>query len=542
MVILKLLLSWVVVFGVNLAIVKGETPHRRPKGVPRDPFHEPVGQTRYYQHYYGNLTEKMRETMDGTCTFVHSGEDSNKHADLVVDVLHPSAAMVERWKSVPPSQTWFDPNICKGAEKFFRQIVGCTRGVALHPDCPRCHRERTEKVCKMATGEPLIIPEALKTRQDPDVEASSPWIATGHNAYVARCGAVSLPCGGVMTRTQCGGIRDEDGAELRDRCFPNGNPGAFSLPPNECSNATVYDRVFIMSYKYDNAIGHFLTEVLPRLAFHFDLLTDKKRPVHIHYGCDSKFGSFSPPLKYISWLGLDRARLVQGEVFAKEIMVPREGACQDLMFNRWEFLKMRDMVLARAGLGARVNWAVRKVKGRGRVVVEGTDGNVDAPVVAGKPIMLVLQRSRSQMSARRGDVTRLWPTDFFEKVLTAIETAFPEYDVTPFSDKNHTMLNCIECQLDLFTRSTVMVGMHGAGLSNMMFMPIGATLVEITPGLDGRMLPGSGPFSRVAMASGVHHVYHHLLKDMQVFSRHGTTFDPATLIEVMQRALPVIGN
>ena len=164
------------------------------------------------------------------------------------------------------------------------------------------------QICKLGTGKPLVIPETLKSRKEPDLESTSPWIATAHNAYVARCGGVALPCGGVITRTPCGAIRDETAVELRDRCFPNGNGAAFGLPPNECSNATVVDRLFIMSYKYDNAMGHFMTEILPRVAFYYALLTDAKRPVHIHYGCDVKYGKFSPPLKYMTWLGLDQVR------------------------------------------------------------------------------------------------------------------------------------------------------------------------------------------------------------------------------------------
>jgi len=175
-------------------------------------------------------------------------------------------------------------------------------------------------------------------------------------------------------------------------------------------------------------------------------------------------------------------------------MVPRDGACQDLMFNRWEFMKMRGMVLHRAGLGDRVAWAVRRrpipnSDTSSRTIVAHLGGDAEAAMVPGKPVMLVLQRSRGKMSARSGDVTRIWSDVFFEEIVGAISEAFPHYQVVTFSDKNVTLLQCIECQMELFSRSTVMVGMHGAGLSNMMFMPLGATVVEITPGLDGRMLP-----------------------------------------------------
>ena len=37
-----------------------------------------------------------------------------------------------------------------------------------------------------------------------------------------------------------------------------------------------------------------------------------------------------------------------------------------------------------------------------------------------KPIVLVLGRSKSKYSARKGDITRLWPMDFYEQLLQNI--------------------------------------------------------------------------------------------------------------------------
>ena len=58
-----------------------------------------------------------------------------------------------------------------------------------------------------------------------------------------------------------------------------------------------------------------------------------------------------------------------------------------------------------------------------------------------------------------------------------------------------------------------------------MFMPINSIVVEICPGIDGRMLPLSGPFSRLAMATGNHHIMYHLNKNTMQFSKHGSTFN-----------------
>jgi hypothetical protein len=44
------------------------------------------------------------------------------------------------------------------------------------------------------------------------------------------------------------------------------------------------------------------------------------------------------------------------------------------------------------------------------------------------------------------------------------------------------------------------------------------------------------------MAAGVHHVYYHLLKDMQQFSRRGTTFEVSPFVQMLKKVLPMIGN
>ena len=56
----------------------------------------------------------------------------------------------------------------------------------------------------------------------------------------------------------------------------------------------------------------------------------------------------------------------------------------------------------------------------------------------------------------------------------------------------HAQLNqCIACQVRLYAKADILVGIHGAGLTNLMFMRPGGTLVEITGEFDGRMAPGT---------------------------------------------------
>ena len=55
-------------------------------------------------------------------------------------------------------------------------------------------------------------------------------------------------------------------------------------------------------------------------------------------------------------------------------------------------------------------------------------------------------------------------------------------------------------------------GVHGAGLSNMLYMRPNSAVVELAPyGNDGRCLLGGGPFSRLAAVMAHNYMIHHPL-------------------------------
>lgn len=95
-------------------------------------------------------------------------------------------------------------------------------------------------------------------------------------------------------------------------------------------------------------------------------------------------------------------------------------------------------------------------------------------------LQVVIQRSGSKFSANKGDVTRMWSDETFQVIMTRLAEAFPSISIIPFSERNSTLMKCISCQIELYSRATILLGMHGAGLSNMMFMPSQSIVVEIT--------------------------------------------------------------
>jgi len=82
--------------------------------------------------------------------------------------------------------------------------------------------------------------------------------------------------------------------------------------------------------------------------------------------------------------------------------------------------------------------------------------------------------------------------------------------VVVHSSNDSSLSECLACQVALYSRTHVLVGLHGAGLTNMMFMPPGGLVVEITGRFDGIMLPLCGYYGGLAAVFGLHHyVYYY---------------------------------
>ena len=87
----------------------------------------------------------------------------------------------------------------------------------------------------------------------------------------------------------------------------------------------------------------------------------------------------------------------------------------------------------------------------------------------------------------------------------ALSKVFPHHQIMIFSDKDKEMMLCMPCQAQLFNRAEVVVGVHGAGLTNAVFMNPGGILVEAVPHYDSRHAPITGIFARLAGMNGLSH-------------------------------------
>ena len=52
--------------------------------------------------------------------------------------------------------------------------------------------------------------------------------------------------------------------------------------------------------------------------------------------------------------------------------------------------------------------------------------------------------------------------------------------------------NCMSCQIRTYASTDILIGLHGAGLTNIVFMPPNSLVIELAAQFDGRMQPVCG--------------------------------------------------
>jgi capsular polysaccharide biosynthesis protein len=76
------------------------------------------------------------------------------------------------------------------------------------------------------------------------------------------------------------------------------------------------------------------------------------------------------------------------------------------------------------------------------------------------------------------------------------------------------LMQCRECQIKMFHRADIAIAIHGAGLTNTMFMRPGGVVIEVIPKFDTRHLPMVGIFPRLSGIIGLNHYSYYQTKDM----------------------------
>mmetsp|Transcript_12592 Transcript_12592/g.30916 ORF Transcript_12592/g.30916 Transcript_12592/m.30916 type:complete len:540 (-) Transcript_12592:141-1760(-) len=197
---------------------------------------------------------------------------------------------------------------------------------------------------------------------------------------------------------------------------------------------------------YETGTFHFMAEVFPRVAPFLDvLLQDKAIMIFSLRAMRDSGPALQMHGEYFELLGISRSRLIDSvPVLADEVMIPRAGYSHNPVLNMWNLLAVRRAVELHLG----------------------------CPPQPSNARILIIQRD----SGRRMDSHIFkdeWTNQFAEK--------FPSHEVVWFKSSNSSLMLCKICQVRVFQNADCVAGAHGAGLSNMMWMRRGSTVIEFSP-------------------------------------------------------------
>jgi len=286
---------------------------------------------------------------------------------------------------------------------------------------------------------------------------------------------LALPCGPFGLLSSCEAVNW--GLATANAYLPNAT--ACRQPQNglidECPLPR-HQRVFVLTQYDDTQIGQFMQEALPKLVFHLDfLLANPDIKIHFGFTKQPTVPDYVLPHMYFNFLGLGD-RLINGSHYAEEVIIPREGGCQDVGYNAWEVVTLRERMLQMAGIQEDINFHT-------------PNEHEDKQDPSQRRSILVLTRTPGRYTQNKAQTAkRMWPKDQLPQFLETLQTLFPRHDVEIFSDTNSSLMQCPVCQARAFHRADVAIGFHGAGLSNAYYMRPGGVVVEVVYDYDARLM------------------------------------------------------
>lgn len=258
----------------------------------------------------------------------------------------------------------------------------------------------------------------------------------------------------------------------------------------------VFNRVFVITAMWDYNYHHFLHDSVSRLIRFLPFLQENE-DVHIHVRefekKDSKLHRVTKGMpmreKIFKLLGLDPKRIIARSVRAKEIYLPREIGCNFALKHALEMRQLSSVLMQRAQ--------------------SYSAGKCDPITHPGGNFIIVMERHclPHQLTWRC-----LNGTDF-RAFKSALSTKYPGYTIVSTEEFRHNsdpdLTMRLACDIIEFSNGNILVGTHGAGFTNMMFMREGGMLIEIVGEFDGRMLPLCGYHGPLGSIFGLHHYIHY---------------------------------
>ena len=318
------------------------------------------------------------------------------------------------------------------------------------------------------------------------------------------------------------------------------------LHPYRISDPRRVKRVLLATAAWDYNYHHLLFESALRFFPHLAFL-QANPDVMVHFQAEEllfrghPFCSACRRMRedLLEFFNISRHRIVRGVVAADEVWIPRGVGCSAPTQHALELRHLAKAMLATAhGLGpadvshrtlAEVHnlLAARRRRSGGsgqqmqmqeqprqrpvilvqdrRCIDRPPNGSSAYPTPAPTPSLLLPEDGNNTTAVEHLFFCseRSWNATFFASFLSSLQATFGQSH--EIRVHNGSYLDCFACQIRDHAEADIVVGHHGAGLTNAMFMRPGSVLLEIAGFWDGRILPLCGHYGPYASVFGVHH-------------------------------------
>lgn len=302
----------------------------------------------------------------------------------------------------------------------------------------------------------------------------------------------------------------------------------------------VREKVFAITAGWDNNYHHFLVDSLARLMRHYDWL--QKHPdvlIHIRgfevMAKKERFvqGGRDMRSRILQLLRLDPSRFITGPTLARMVWVPRATKCNAPMSHALELrLLARRMMLMALGAngGSVVSAATASASattagtGTGSSSSSGVGRSIESKIydlfapraplhspLHRRPRVIMQHRHCQSELACKREKWREMNASSFSLFRDSVQRVLRPSDLFVFSssDAKQKLPSALPSEIAVYTQADILIGAHGAGLTNILFMRPGSLVAELVGDFDGRMAPVCGYHGPLAAVFGVHHYLHY---------------------------------
>lgn len=387
-------------------------------------------------------------------------------------------------------------------------------------DHPRHDRKMCVSLAERAgrDGRPRKFYDEMRRK-----EVRELYILHAKDALIHEKGLVGLDCGYIQHHDSCETHYKFIGRKWYADCQKSladshlrwsslfSDPAKYGMkclsPPINATSYSVVDRVFMITAGWDNNYHHFLVDSLTRLIRHFDWLqanpdikihirgfeVNAKKERYVQWGRDLR-------LRVTALLGLDHSRFITGPTIARNVWMPREARCNYPISHAHELrLLAHRMLRAAYGKENDAEWASLDLFGPGRPLHR-------KPSSSGLRVVLQHRHCLTEKTCRK-EKWRELDGDTFQIFLRTVKEILKPERIDVFSSSNMTQKSAefFKEEIAIYSQADVIIGSHGAGFTNMMFMKPGTTAFEIVGSFDGRFTPVCGYHGPFASVFGINH-------------------------------------